>query len=152
VAVSLSDILRTTGSQGQRKGLEPYDGRIIGLVDFKIEEKGRGKDKNGNPKAKRRVLTAQVNTVGLKSRRARIPVRLASRFMEAIELRADDAEPFAVQDVLVKAGEHGATLLDPHKVLRTEGGWMEPADHTNGTGEPRKPGRPRRKVVEGAPA
>jgi hypothetical protein len=127
----------------------------VSLTDFKIEMKGRDKDKEGNAKEQRRVLTAQVNTEGLKPRRARIPVRYAQRFMEAIELRADEnGEPFAVNDVLVKVGEHGATLHDPNDFPRSAGGWADEPNE-NGTVTKRRPGRPRREqqpAAEGAAA
>jgi hypothetical protein len=138
VAVSFADVLKGTGSAGQRKGLEAYDGHIVTLDNFKIDLKGRKVDKDGNDKAQRRVLTAQVNTEGIKPRRARIPVRYAQRFMEAIELRANDNEPFIVSDVLVKVGEHGATLVAPEQ--------PKPAN-VNGTG---RRGRPRKTATEPA--
>ena len=151
MAVSFADIQRTTGTAGQRKGLEPYANRVVSLTDFKVEEKGRGVDRNGEPKEKRRVLTATVSTDGMKPRRARIPVRYAQRFMEAIELSADeDAKKFAVRDVLVKVGEHGATLHDPNDFPRSQGGWADEPNE-NGTVEKRRPGRPRRNT-ENQPA
>jgi hypothetical protein len=149
---SFSDVLRSTGAQGERKGLEPYDKRIISLVDFKIEERGRGVDASGNPKEKRRVLTARVNAQNsplfpdgskLKPRRARMPVRYAHRFMEDMELRADSGEPYAVENVLVRVGEHGATLLDPNDVAESDGGLMVPAPSENGE-KPKRAGRPRK--------
>lgn len=136
MAVSFADVLKGTGSAGQRKGLEAYDGRVVTLDNFKIDLKGRKIDKDGNAKAQRRVLTAQVNAEGLKPRRARIPVRYAQRFMEAIELRADEDEPFIVSDVLVKVGEHGATLVAPEQ--------PKPAN-VNGTG---RRGRPRKNAEQ----
>ena len=144
MAISFADIQKTTGTAGQRKGLEPYGNRVVSLTDFKVEEKGRGVDKNGEPKEKKRVLTATVSTDGMKPRRARIPVRYAQRFMEAMELRADeDSEPFAVRDVLVKVGEHGATLHDPNDFPRSQGGWADEPNE-NGTVTKRRPGRPKR--------
>lgn len=145
---SFSDILKTTGSQGQRKGLEPFADRVISLRNFKIEERGRGQDKDGNPREKRRVLTADVHTEGLKPRRALIPKRYAQRFMEAIELRADETkEPFEVNDVLVKVGEHGATLHDPDDFKTSDN-----ADGENGTeNAPRRRGRPSRHAENAEP-
>lgn len=151
--VAFKDILRTTGSQGQRKGLEPYADHVVSLRNFKIEERGRGKDKDGNDREKRRVLTADVFTDGLKPRRALMPKRIATRFIEAIELKADeDDEPFEVKDVLIKVGEHGATLHDPNDFPKSEGGWADEPARDGQNSERRGRGRPKREhATENAP-
>lgn len=148
MSVSFSDVLRTTGASGQRKGLEPYANRVVTLKNFKIETRGRDKDKNGEAKEQRRVLTADVHTEGLKPRRALIPKRYAVRFMEAIELRADESsEPFEVANVLVKVGEHGATLHDPNDFPKSQGGYAdEPSESAEAA--PRRAGRPRKSTDE----
>lgn len=142
------DVRRATGSQGERKGLEPFAGHIVTLTDFKLELRGRDKDEEGNPKEQRRILTALVTTEGVKPRRARIPVRYAQRFQEMMEYSADSNEPFVVENVLVLTGEHGATLHDPNDVPQERGG-LAPnpgeQDHANGAnGTARRRGRPRR--------
>lgn len=145
MAVSFSDILKSTGASGQRKGLEPYGGRIVDLEAFKLDLKGKETDKNGMPKERKQSLTAMVADQGrvvdkdgnvsvtsvMHPRRARMPVRYMRRFLEAME-RHEGPEPFAVRGVLIVVGDHGATLAEPPK----------PKVETNGTA--RRPGRPRK--------
>ena len=144
MSVTWADVLRSTGSQGQRKGLDPFANKVVYLDNFKIEKKGRDKDRAGNPKEQKRVLTTQVNDQAepqtIKPRRARVPVRYANRIIELMDLRADDAEPLVIRDVRVVVGEHGATLQLP-----------EASDNNGSNGEARKPGRPRRQPTAPTP-
>ena len=127
--VDFADLLKTTGSSGQRKALEAFGGEVITLDEFKIEERGKGIDKQGNPKAKRRVLSARVTADGKKPRTAVIPVRMARRFMELIE-NLPEGETLIVPNVMVETGTNGVSL--------------KPVKHEQPEGAPRR-GRGRRR-------